>query len=161
MYPWVNGSGALPGATIELIDESGSIVGTGSVDATGGFRVAVVDGSSGAHEVRARQSLDGATSPAGTALAFTTSPAPAIAAPLDGGLVDALRFSFTFDAEPGSIVQRQIVDVTPVQTLRVPSSGTWNERLAVSPGEHTLRVRHADPTTGDVGPFAEIHFTAR
>ena len=161
MYPRVRGAGARPGASIQLVDEDGGVVGTGAARADGTWRAVITEGESGERSVRARQIFAGRTSPSSTAMTYTTTPPPALAAPLDGAVVSASSFTFAFTAPAGTVLQREIVGVTAVQTLRTPSSGAWNERVAVPVGAQTIRVRFANPATGDIGPWTAITVTAQ
>ena len=161
MYPRVSGAGAAPGASIQLVDGGGAVVGTGAARADGTWRAVITEGQSGEHSVRARQILAGRTSPSSAAMAYTTTPPPALAAPLDGAVVSASSFTFAFTAPAGTVLQREIVGVTAVQTLRTPSNGAWNERVAVPVGAQTIRVRFANPATGDIGPWTAITVTAQ
>ena len=94
-------------------------------------------------------------------MTYTVAAPPTSLQPIAGASVDAERFNFRLDMPPGTVIQRQVLGQSSMQTLTVPASGAWNEYLAVAPGKWTLRLRYALPETRDFGPWAEIPFTAQ
>ncbi|MGM1018766.1 MAG: sigma-70 family RNA polymerase sigma factor [Actinomycetota bacterium] len=160
MYPKVSGDDAVPRAAIEILDAGGETVATTVAGADGRWRAHLTDAAPGSHSVQVRQIAAGEASPPSASMSYTLSTPPPAATPSPGSTVNAYRFRFAFSAAPGTVVQRQIVDVTPVHTLRVPASGAWNEYLSTSPGERSLRLRYANPSTGDYGPWTTWSFTA-
>lgn len=161
LYPRASGNSAAPGASIHVADSDGTIVATTTADGLGRWLAAIRRGPVGTSSVSVTQAVGGITSPASPALTYTVTAPPAATHPMSGDVVDAARFAFRMRAPAGSAVQRSVVGHTPVQTLIMPSSGLWNEYLALPPGDHVLRLRWADPLTGDYGPWSEIRFTAR
>lgn len=161
MYPVISGSGARAGAAIHVIDETGLTVGSGRARPDGTWSARVTEGDSGPHTLRVRQTDGSATSPFSSEMTYSTLTPPAITAPTDGSTVAARSFTFSFTAPPGTVLQRQISGVTSIFTLTTPSSGAWNERVSVPVGEHSVKVRYANPDSGDVGPWRTIRITAR
>lgn len=161
MYPRLAGTGARPGATIQARDESGALIATSTVKADGSWRASITNGAAGAHTVTVTQALAGEVSPTSPALTFTTSAPPAITAPANGAIVSASSFTFSLAAPAGTILERDIVGVTRTQTLRLPAEGQWNERLSTPAGTQTIRVRYANPQTGDFGPYRSVTVIAQ
>ena len=161
MYPRISGDDAVPRAVIEILDSGGDVIASTTARADGTWTAHLTTAEAGTYSVTVRQVVSGRTSPAVGPLTFTVSSPPPAATPVSGATVDAARFRFAFTAEAGTVLQRQIVGVTPVHTIRVPSSGAWNEYLSVEPGEHSMRLRYANPATGDYGPWTTWSFTAR
>lgn len=161
MFPRASGESAQPGATIQLLDEDGIVVGSGTARADGSWRVQVSSGDSGAHSVSARQIVAGQTSPLSDAMPFETSPPPRIESPVEEATVNAISFPFSFTAPSGTVIEREIVGVSPLHRLKTPSNGHWNERVSAPPGTCIIRVRYADPLTGDFGPYRHIRFTTK
>ncbi|WP_226531856.1 sigma-70 family RNA polymerase sigma factor [Microbacterium paraoxydans] len=159
MYPRLSGDAA-PRAVIEVVDSGGATIVTTTASADGTWSAHLTAAPAGSDSVSARQVTDGGRSPASAPMTYTLASPPPAATPVSGSTVSAARFRFAFTAAPGTIIQRQIVGSTPVQTLRVPSSGAWNEYLATEPGDRSLRLRYANPATGDYGPWATWSFTA-
>jgi RNA polymerase sigma factor (sigma-70 family) len=161
LYPVVRGSSATPGATIEVLDEGGSVVGQTTAGRSGAWSARVVSGDVGTHELAARQVVRGDRSPLSAPMSYTTTASPTILSPAPGQSVDAAEFVFAYSAAPGVAIQRQIVGITALQTLVTPASGNWREYFAAPAGTHTVTVRYIDPQTGDYGPANEYTFTAR
>lgn len=161
MYPRLAGTGARPGATIEARDEGGALIATSTVKADGSWRASVTNGAAGTHTVTVTQALAGEVSPTSPALTFTTSTPPTITAPAAGAVVSASSFPFSLAAPAGTILERDIVGVTRTQTLRLPAEGQWNERLSTPQGTQTIRVRYANPQTGDFGPYSSVTVIAQ
>lgn len=159
-YPRVSGADAHPGASIALIDEQGFVVGAGAADELGRWTVPVVDGASGRHAVHAVQIVGDQVSPPSAEMFFDTAPPPLVSHPADGGYVVAPCMTLVISAQSFSVVQREIVGVVSPELVPVPSSGVWQENLAVPPGHHTVRVRYVDAQTGEFGPVAEATFDA-
>lgn len=160
MYPWVSGTDAVPGARVELTS-GGTLLGSATARSDGSWQVQLVGNPPGAYSVAARQTVNGMQSTTGSLLTYTLSAGPAPTEPAPGATVAAARFHFGLAEAPGTVLQREIVGVTPVQTIRVPSSGVWNEYLAVSPGNYVMRLRYANPATHDYGPWTSTSFTAQ
>lgn len=160
MYPRLGGVSAEPGALIRVLDAAGRPIATTTADAFGRWSVPITTGGAGATSVSVTQTVRGVTSQASATLPYSVDAAPVASRPLAGDVVTAGRFNFRLELPAGSVIQRSIVGQTPVQTLTVPASGVWNEYLSVPPGAHVLRLRWADPTTRDIGPWTEVTFTA-
>lgn len=160
-YPYVSGDDARAGAKIRLFDGGGRLVGAGSADDTGSWQVLVVAGSSGRHDIRAVQIVGEETSPPGASMPVDVSPPPVIDEPANGDEVDATGMTLVLSVPGGSVLQREIVGVTPLETVRTPAGGEWRESVAVPRGWITIRVRYADTVTGDVGPYSEVTVYAR
>lgn len=159
MYPWVAGTDAVPGARVE-VTSGGTVVGSTTARSDGSWRAQLVGDAPGAYSVTARQTVNGVQSSTGASLPYVLSPGPTPTDPASGATVVAARFHFGLTEVPGTVLQREIVGATPVQTIRVPSNGVWNEYLAVSPGSYVMRLRYANPATGDYGPWMSRSFTA-
>ncbi|MFF5625112.1 sigma-70 family RNA polymerase sigma factor [Microbacterium sp. LWH10-1.2] len=159
MYPWVAGVDAVPGARVEVMS-GGTVIASATARSDGSWKAHLVGESPGGYSVAARQTANGVQSPTGASLSYTVSQAPTPTDPASGATVVAARFHFGLADVPGTVLQREIVGATPVQTIRVPSSGVWNEYLAVNPGTYEMRLRYANPATGDYGPWMSRSFTA-
>ncbi|MCK2034785.1 sigma-70 family RNA polymerase sigma factor [Microbacterium sp. SSW1-49] len=160
MYPKVSGDDAAPRAVVEILDSGGATIANTVAGADGTWTAHLTSADAGTRSVTARQIVSGRTSPASAPLTYTLSSPPPAATPVSGTTVTATRFRFAFTAEAGTVLQRQIVGATPIQTIRVPRSGAWNEYLSVAPGSHSIRLRYANPATGDYGPWTTWNFTA-
>jgi RNA polymerase sigma factor (sigma-70 family) len=160
MFPRVTGGSATPGALIQVLDAGATIIATTTADAFGRWSTAITSGAVGASSVTVTQTVRGITSVASSVLSYTVAAPPTAARPLGGETVNAERFNFRLNLPAGSVVQRSIVGQTPVQTLTIPAARVWNEYLSLPPGEHVLRLRWADPTTRDFGPWTEVEFSA-
>lgn len=158
-YPTLRGT-ADPGAVVEILDENGVVVGAVRARATGLWQVPIAVGDIGAHTVAVRQTLEGVASAATTVGRYIVDPPPVVTSPTSGGSVTASRFAFSFSAPAGTIVQRELVGVTRLQTLRMPANERWLQYYSVPPGKYTFRVRNYDPETGEFGPWSETSFTA-
>ncbi|CAH0224770.1 hypothetical protein SRABI76_02602 [Microbacterium oxydans] len=160
LYPRAGGSQARPGAKVELVDESGAVVGTATANSTGAWTARVTTGTVGTHSVRARQTADSETSPASAPMAYTVSAPPELLSPRPLQRVSAAEFLFSFCAPAGTVLQREIEGATALQTITTPANGLWREYFAVRPGRHTVKVRHYDPHSGDYGPSNIYNFIA-
>ncbi|WP_372968617.1 sigma-70 family RNA polymerase sigma factor [Microbacterium sp.] len=160
MYPRIGGDDAAPGARVDVL-AGGSVLASTTARSDGSWSVHLTDAAPGSHVVAARQVVGGVTSASGSGLSYTVGGGPSPSSPAPGSTVTASRFAFTMTAPAGTVLQRETVGVTPVQTIRIPSSGAWKEYLAVPPGSHTLRLRYANPSTGDFGPWSSTSFTAQ
>lgn len=160
MYPKVSGDDASPRAVVEILGSGGETIASTVARADGTWTAHLTSAQAGTQSVVARQIASGKASPASAPLTYTLTSPPPAATPMSGTTVAANRFRFAFTAGAGTVLQRQIVGVTPIHTIRVPSSGAWNEYLSVAPGAHTMRLRYANPATGDYGPWTTWNFTA-
>ncbi|MFJ2552043.1 sigma-70 family RNA polymerase sigma factor [Microbacterium sp. NPDC087591] len=160
MYPKVSGDDAAPRALVEILDSGGATIAHAVARADGTWTAHLTSADAGTRSVTARQIVSGTTSPGSAPLTYTVSSPPSAATPVPGTTVAASRFRFAFTAEAGTVLQRQIVGATPIHTIRVPRSGAWNEYLSVAPGSHSMRLRYANPATGDYGPWMTWDFTA-
>lgn len=160
MYPRITGNDAAPGARVEVL-AGGSVLASTTARSDGSWSVHLTDAAPGSHVVAARQVVGGVASASGGALSYTVGGGPSPSSPAAGATVTASRFAFTMTAAAGTVLQREIVGVTPVQTIRIPSSGAWKEYLAVPAGSHTMKLRYANPSTGDFGPWSSTSFTAQ
>ena len=161
MYPRLSGSDGAPGALVEALGPDGSVLGSSRVKTDGTWSIHLTGAAPGSHTVTVRQTLSGRTSTASAPITYTVTGGPLATAPLDGATVSASRFNFRLSEAAGTVVQRQIVGVTGVQTLRVPSSGAWNEYLSVPAGERVILLRYAAPDSGDFGPWTTTTITAQ
>ncbi|CAH0193192.1 hypothetical protein SRABI44_01739 [Microbacterium foliorum] len=161
MYPRVAGTDAVPGARIEISDAAGTLLAVATADSRGHWTTSLVKSGPGTFTVSASQTVLGIESERSAPTTYTVTDPPASARPLAGAVVDAARFNFRLELPPGTVIQRQVLGQSLIQTLTMPASGTWNEYLAVSPGDRVLRLRYALPETRDFGPWADTEFTAR
>ena len=161
MYPRLSGADGAPGATVEALAADGSVIGSSRVKSDGTWSIHLAQGVPGDHTATVRQTLAGRTSASTAPISYTVTAGPVAVAPGDGATVNASRFNFRLSETAGTVVQRQIVGVTGVQTLRVPSSGAWNEYLSVPAGERAIRLRYAVPGSGDFGPWTTTTVTAQ
>jgi RNA polymerase sigma factor (sigma-70 family) len=159
VYPLVRGGSATPGATVELVDEAGSVVGSTTARGDGSWRARVTSGSVGTHTLTARQIVGAQSSPPSPPMAYTVTGPPAITAPAANTTTTGPEFLFSYTAPAGSTIQREIVGVTAQQTISTPASGTWEEYFAAPPGSYTVKIRYFEPGTGDFGPTTQYTFT--
>lgn len=161
MYPRLTGVDAVPGARIEVTDAADTLLAVATADSRGHWTVSIAKGDPGTFTVFVSQTVLGRESRASAPMTYTVAAPPTSLQPIAGASVDAERFNFRLDMPPGTVIQRQVLGQSSMQTLTVPASGAWNEYLAVAPGKWTLRLRYALPETRDFGPWAEIPFTAQ
>ncbi|ALX66047.1 sigma-70 family RNA polymerase sigma factor [Microbacterium sp. XT11] len=161
MYPWITGTDAIPGALVEVVSDDGSVWDSARARSDGSWTIQVERGEAGSHSVAVRQTVAEHVSPVSAPLVYSVTAGPRPRAPGDGAVVSSERFNFRLSGPPGTVIQREIVGVTGVQTLRLPSSGEWNEYLSLPPGEHVIRLRHAAPDTRDFGPWTRTTVIAQ
>lgn len=160
MYPRLSGQDAIRGARIEVVDEEGTVLGSTTADPAGRWSIHMTSGGPGTAVLFVRQSVDGVTSPPAALGELEVADPPVPVAPLAGSGVSAERFRFGLNLPGGTVVERRIVGMTPVQALELPLNGVWNEYLSVPPGAYSLLLRYANPQTRDFGPWNEVRFIA-
>lgn len=174
VYPLISG-GAEPGAAIEVVDETGTVRARTTSDETGAWSVSDLSNGrdqtdaaaylpAGDHELSARQTSAGRTSPLSASAPVSVLPPPVPTSPLAGAAVLADGFELRISGEPNLVVQRaRVGDATPwrSQLMRLDGEGAVTARFSVpAPGPVMLGVRYLDPATGRFGPASFVSFTA-
>ncbi|WP_181405540.1 sigma-70 family RNA polymerase sigma factor [Microbacterium sp. SGAir0570] len=174
VYPLISG-GAEPGAAIEIVDETGTVRARTTSDETGAWSVSDLSNGrdqtdaaaylpAGDHELSARQTSAGRTSPLSASAPVSVLPPPVPTSPLAGAAVSADGFELRISGEPNLRVQRaRVGDAAPwrSQLMRLDGEGAVTARFSVpAPGPVMLGVRYLDPATGRFGPASFVSFTA-
>lgn len=174
VYPLISG-GAEPGAVVEVVDETGTIRARTTSDETGAWSVSDLSSGrdqtdaaaylpAGDHELSARQTSAGRTSPLSASAPVSVLPPPVLTSPLAGAAVPAEGFNLGVAGEPNLRVQRaKVGDAAPwrSQLMQLDGEGALTARFSVpAPGPVTLGVRYLDPATGRFGPASFVSFTA-
>jgi RNA polymerase sigma factor (sigma-70 family) len=174
-YPLVEGDDAEPGATVELLDESGIVRATTVADGSGAWTVddlssneCAVDADSylqpGSHTLSVRQTVDGETSPGSDPVALTVGAAPVIVSPTSNETVDNSGFLLSVSGEPGFDVQRiKLPDAAPCRPTPMPldASGSYESTFTLpDTGDVTIGARYLDTATGRHGPAVFVAFRA-
>ena len=166
----ITGTGT-PGASVALIDETGSTLATTAVAADGRFS-AVIPGDllRVGLTVRAVQTASGAeaSAPSSTIGPFTL-PAPTVTA--SNGALDAPLQDADFDGRADDLYL--LLDGRRGQTVEVSVDGVWTGNLHaltgtpllrvvhdLAPGEHVIGLRYVDPASGREGRLATVTLRA-
>lgn len=159
--PTVSGKG-YPGATLELLDSTGRVLETTTVDASGNWSTQLFrDLEAGRQQLKARQSFMGSTSSDSDPRHFNVIAPPSISVPLPDSTSDS---PFTVSGTRLANTRVEVVrsgSGTVLGTVVRDSATSWSVQVTSPPGECAVTAKQF-LENGDSSVYAEhISFTVR
>jgi hypothetical protein len=155
--PTISGTG-VPGATVTVTDQTGTVLGTAVVDANGNWSLTPdAPLALGDHTITATQTFGPATSAPSAPVSFTvvdTTPptTPVITSPESGTITSDTTPTITGTGEPGATVTVTDQDGNVLGTAVVDANGDWSLTPApLADGDYTITATQVD-VDGNVSP---------